>query len=568
MDGKVIIGTEIDTSGVDKGLNEIDKKVKMKDFTDKISKGLSKISDVVKGIFSAIGSVVGTILTIAKTLVSVIARLIIATTVIAGIIGAIVLVGVIIIKAFSKVAEEHQEIISNIKYLIFIISQALAPAVNSVANVIASSINWILNLLAKVLTYIAYIIKAWFGINILAGASKDAFMQSQEATGGMANNLGKASKNAKDLKKQLAGFDEMNVLQDNTSESAGAGGGGIGGGGGAGLVAPTLELGGEVPEWIKWIAENKDLVISALLGIAGAILVVKLGLTGLLGGVIIGLIIALVALIIQNWDKVMAVLSVVAQWIWEHVIQPVIDFFVALWNKIVEILTPIISFIAGIVSTILENIKITINNIITIIKFLWDTIVGVLKPIFTWIWDNILKPVFNIVGEIIDGIKNKISGIVDFIKNIISIIWNLITSVASTVGNVIGSVFKSVINGVLGAIEGVLNTPIKAINKLIDIVRVVPGLSGLKSLKTFNLPRLAKGGIINLPGRGLPVALGGERGAEGVIPLTDSQQMALLGEAIGKYININATVPVYVGNRQIAREIRKINAEDDFAFNG
>ena len=43
--------------------------------------------------------------------------------------------------------------------------------------------------------------------------------------------------------------------------------------------------------------------------------------------------------------------------------------------------------------------------------------------------------------------------------------------------------------------------------------------------------------------------------------------MAQLGEAIGRYVNINATVPVYVGNRQIAREIKKINADSDFAFN-
>ena len=83
------------------------------------------------------------------------------------------------------------------------------------------------------------------------------------------------------------------------------------------------------------------------------------------------------------------------------------------------------------------------------------------------------------------------------------------------------------------------------------------------------IPRLATGGIINMPGRGVPIggAIAGESGREGVIPLTDSQQMALLGEAIGKYININATVPVYVGNRQIAKEIKRINAEDDFAYN-
>ena len=115
-----------------------------------------------------------------------------------------------------------------------------------------------------------------------------------------------------------------------------------------------------------------------------------------------------------------------------------------------------------------------------------------------------------------------------------------------------------------------MNFPIKSINKLIDVINAVPGID-IKTLPTFKLPRLAKGGIINMPGKGVPIggglARGGEVAPEGVIPLTDSQQMALLGEAIGKYININATVPVYVGNRMIAKELKRINAEDDFAYN-
>lgn len=49
--------------------------------------------------------------------------------------------------------------------------------------------------------------------------------------------------------------------------------------------------------------------------------------------------------------------------------------------------------------------------------------------------------------------------------------------------------------------------------------------------------------------------------------MTDTQAMAELGKEIGKWININATLPIYVGNRQIAREMRKIDAEDNFAYN-
>ena len=88
----------------------------------------------------------------------------------------------------------------------------------------------------------------------------------------------------------------------------------------------------------------------------------------------------------------------------------------------------------------------------------------------------------------------------------------------------------------------------------------------------INVPKLAVGGIINRPGRGIPLAgggaIGGERGAEAVVPLTDSQQMQLLGEAIGKYVSVNFENKTYIGNRQVAREIKKINANESFAYNG
>ena len=81
--------------------------------------------------------------------------------------------------------------------------------------------------------------------------------------------------------------------------------------------------------------------------------------------------------------------------------------------------------------------------------------------------------------------------------------------------------------------------------------------------------KLAVGGIVNRPGRGVPVggAITGERGAEGVIPLTDSQQMSLLGEAIGRYITVNANITNTMNGRVISRELQKVQNESDFAFN-
>lgn len=86
----------------------------------------------------------------------------------------------------------------------------------------------------------------------------------------------------------------------------------------------------------------------------------------------------------------------------------------------------------------------------------------------------------------------------------------------------------------------------------------------------LGLPRLAPGGIVNNPGPGINYrgANIGERGAEAVVPLTNSQMMSQLGEAIARYVNIRAEIPVSIGNRQVAREIRYINADEDFAYNG
>lgn len=88
-------------------------------------------------------------------------------------------------------------------------------------------------------------------------------------------------------------------------------------------------------------------------------------------------------------------------------------------------------------------------------------------------------------------------------------------------------------------------------------------------LRTFSLPRLASGGIVNMPNRGtmLGGAIVGESGREGVLPLTDQQAMAELGAEIGRNVVVNLTNITKLGNRQIAREIKQINAEQEFACN-
>lgn len=430
-------------------------------------------------------------------------------------------------QAMASVSEYNEQISSDVEYIRFAMASMLQPVIEG-----------LINLAYKLLTYVNYIAKAWFGVDLFANAS--------------ANAMNKSAKSAEKMKKSLAGFDEMNVLNDNGSTGV------------MGAVAPSFDLASpedvQIPSWIQWIANNKDIVIAGLMGISGALIAVHLGLT-LIQGLGIGIILAGIVTLIQG----------------------IVDFIKdPSWTNFLTILQGIALVVSGI-AVLLGGWIVALASLgVAIVSYViknWDKVKEILSEVGSWVYDNIIKPVGDFFVGLWDGIVNGVktavqwvkgafSSVVSFFSNLIQKILGLFKNIGIKTANVIGGAFKTVINGVLKAIENILNFPIKSINKLIDVINAVPGIN-ISTLPTFKLPRLAKGGIINQPGRGIPVgsAIGGERGQEGVIPLTDSQQMQLLGEAIGKYINLNATIPIYMGNRQIAREIKKINAQNDFAFN-
>ena len=267
------------------------------------------------------------------------------------------------------------------------------------------------------------------------------------------------------------------------------------------------------------------------------------------------------------------------------VITLITEFFNELLNRILDffgIHSPSTVF-ADIGRNLIEGLVNGIKAIAQKVIDTFKTIIEKIKSVFTtmknWINTNVVTPIGNFFTKLWNGIKDGVTGaynkvksvfssVVTFFQGIISKVVNTFGSLGSKVGNTIGSAFKNVINKVLGAVEKILNSPVKAINGLIGKVNELPGVN-MSKLSTFSFPRLAKGGIVNMPGKGVPIgsAIAGERGQEGVIPLTDSQQMALLGEAIGKYITINASITNTMNGRVISRELQKINNENDFAFN-
>lgn len=181
-------------------------------------------------------------------------------------------------QASSNLASYDTQYAANLEYIKYALTQAIAPV-----------LQYIVSLAATLLGYINAIINALFGINLFSRGSADNFNKMKAGASG-------AAKAAKEIRKQLAGFDEINMLSDQSDSG--------GGGGGAGGATPSFDLstlGGEVPDWLKWIVDHKDEILALMAGVAAGLVAWKLGFSGLqslgIGVAIGGLVYAIEKLI-------------------------------------------------------------------------------------------------------------------------------------------------------------------------------------------------------------------------------------------------------------------------------
>lgn len=451
--------------------------------------------------------------------------------------------------SISTISQQDKELANDIQYIRTALAYSLEPVVR-----------WIVNLMKQLLILIGGIIKLLFGRNIF-----------EETNKGLEN----ANKQAKDLKKQLAGFDEMNVLSD-TSNS----GGGSTEGFDPGLVnnmADEIEKG--IGMWEQFGAEMKqatDLSFDDWIDAFGKLGIAVEGVTLFVYGLweivdgfftfLIGIFNILKGVITGDTDLIWQGIVEMLDGLWE-VIDGFINIVAGLVNTLVGLVVALVISLGEMIWEILKGLWDLIWNLIltgfSLIEGIFTTLIEIVKAPFVILWETV-KTVFN-------GIKTTVQGVFNVIKG-------LFTGDMKTVMNGFKQIFKGAFDALWGIVKAPLNLVIEGINALIkginkisfDVPDWVPIIGGQKwGFKIPKIPKLAKGGIVNNPGKGVMMGsyIAGERAPEAVIPL-DDDTLDRLGLAFARHTQINATVPVYVGNRQIAREIRKINAEDDFAYNG
>lgn len=322
---------------------------------------------------------------------------------------------------------------------------------------------------------------------------------------------------------------------------------------------------------------------------------------GALIGLVIGGIVDLTLLIIEKWDELSAwidenIVQPMAEffaplidackeawaWIDENLIKPIKGFFEEIWEAITEIWNHAVEKAKEIKDGVIKAIKPIIEKVREIFakikeifqalwwafkEYIWNPMVNKLKGFYN---DHIkpiidkIKGVFSKVGawckeKIIDPIVEKIT----WLKNKAIDIFK---KIGTTVVDFISGSVKAVINGLLWSIEKAINGFLKMLNGAIDLINKIPGVD-IKPVELLTIPKLAQGGIVNNPGRGVPV-IAGEAGAEAVLPLENNTGwMDILADKInGEGRNI--VVQVMLSGKKIHEEIIRLSQRHNFATNG
>lgn len=173
-----------------------------------------------------------------------------------------------------------------------------------------------------------------------------------------------------------------------------------------------------------------------------------------------------------------------------------------------------------------------------------------------------------------DAIVNWISDVWARIKNF----WNAHISFVfrsewwTNKFNCIKQGMKNALNGVITIVENTINRVVGALNSFsIKIPNWVPTYGGSSlgfNIPYAHLPRLAKGGIVNNPGRGKAV-IAGEAGAEAILPLQNNTEwMDMLVDKVADRVSMNVVNRITIDGKDVNSSNKKYDSRFAFATNG
>lgn len=499
-------------------------------------------------------------------------------------------------RSMSIISQYDKQLGADIKYISYALAMTLKPLVE-----------WLVKAMMTLLQYINYIANAWFGVNLFKNSGVQEFQKS----------MGASEKSAKNIEKSIASFDEVNKLSDTSSASSGSGG----------AVGPSMDLSklsDKMPGWVDWIAKNKDEILRIAGVVTGLFLLIKgaewlnalkTGL-GYFSGMNVNALalsgsIAVIVANVYKWYKAQKETAQLVDNInkngltnnkkWLDQTSNLNDINGEINNKrkqgidLMNEMNKVSNTVTGANKSLGETLINNANIQDQMIQKEWQMyqngemseeqkkdFIKLLRNQVGYLDDSVekLRENFQETGNLIDlsdgyeailrqidtdhkNIFDKTAEILNKTmkqKNETTSWWDKVSQVKDKL--------KEIANTSLGNKD--LTIDVKAnTTGFRDSINSLIGKLGAKIGLDFSNFKLASGGIINNPGRGVQLGtsiIGGEAGPEAVLPLNDTT-LDNLGRAIARHMEINNTIINQMNGRTISRELLKITNENEFVGN-
>lgn len=305
--------------------------------------------------------------------------------------------------------------------------------------------------------------------------------------------------------------------------------------------------------------------------------------------ILIAAVIAAVALIIANWDKVSAFITTAAQWVWQKVtaifsaianwvlarLDDIVGFFAALPGRIWAFITWIYNKHNEVFSLIVQWVKARIDDIVSFFAGLGGRIWGFITAIYDknvatfnlirdWIRariDDVVSYFAALPGRVsgfITSIKTKMTARMTEAKNAVKARINSVVSFFKALPGRVSSAISRIAEKIKAPFRNAFNWIKNKWNSTVggfgfSVPDWIPGVGG----RGFNIPKMHSGGIFNAPrgggGEGLALLRDGE---EVLTPEQRASLNASIGRA-GPGAAQHLTLDVTGGSRDLVKVVSK-----------